>query len=305
VRTFRILTVAGAAVAWMLAMLGSWTRINGAGMTCPDWPLCRGAVVPVLHGGVVLEWAHRALAGVETLIVVAAIAAGWSVRRSIPGLAAMLAVLAAVFVLQIALGGVTIFAANSPLSVTLHWGTAMLLITTFIVLAIAAFEAGAKERATMEWRPHAVWLGLAAICAFFAMCAGALVSSSGAGLACPAVPACGSTVFGTTLPQALQMTHRTLAGFLIVFAIVAALFVPASARRATIALRVALVLLALQVTLGVLNVVLLLPPVLREAHAANAVATYIAFVCATVFALLGHPAQAFAPLGRRGRLQPG
>jgi heme A synthase len=305
VRTFRILTVAGAAVAWAIAMLGSWTRINGAGMTCPDWPLCRGAVVPVLQGGVVLEWTHRALAGVETLIVVAAVIAGWRVRRSIPGLGGMLAVLAAIFVVQVGLGGVTIFAANSPLSVTLHWGTAMLLIATFVILAIVALDARPGTAVTLSWSVHAGWVAAAALWAFLAMCAGALVSSSGAGLACPAVPACGATVFGTTLPEALQMTHRMLAGFLIVFAIVAALVVPAGERRTTAALRIALVLLALQVTLGVLNVVLLLPPGLREAHAANAVATYIAFVCATVLALRGRPVLTFGPASNRGGLQPG
>jgi heme A synthase len=305
VRTFRILTVAGAAVAWTIAMLGSWTRIKGAGMTCPDWPLCRGAVVPVLHGGVVLEWTHRALAGFETLIVLAAIIAGWRVRRSIPGLGGMLAVLAVIFVVQIGLGGVTIFAANSPLSVTLHWGTAMLLIATFVMLAIVALDARPDTSVTLTWSIHAGWVAAAAVCAFFAMCAGALVSSSGAGLACPAVPACGVTVFGATLPEALQMTHRMLAGFLIVLAIVAALVVPAGERRATVALRVALVLLALQVTLGVLNVVLLLPPGLREAHAANAVATYIGFVCATVLALRGHSVEQFGAASHRGRLQPG
>jgi len=52
---FRIAAGGAAGLALALAVLGSWVRINGAGMTCPDWPLCRGSLVPQLIGGVVLE----------------------------------------------------------------------------------------------------------------------------------------------------------------------------------------------------------------------------------------------------------
>ncbi|HLI96096.1 MAG TPA: COX15/CtaA family protein, partial [Candidatus Baltobacteraceae bacterium] len=129
-------------------------------------------------------------------------------------------------------------------------------------------------------------LPLVALCAFVTMCAGAYVSSSGAGLACLGVPGCGPTFFGEGVPQALQMTHRILAGTLVLFAIAAAVLHPGRLVRSTRALRVALILLALQITLGVLNVLWLLPTALREAHAANAVAVFLAFVTATVLASL-------------------
>ena len=44
-----MLALGGVLLAYTLVMVGSWTRIKGDGMTCPDWPLCRGAVVPGLH----------------------------------------------------------------------------------------------------------------------------------------------------------------------------------------------------------------------------------------------------------------
>ena len=284
---FRALAVAGALVAFGLAMLGSWTRINQAGMTCPDWPLCHGAVVPVLQGGVVLEWLHRMLAFIETFVVAALVVIGLRLRSAIPALGGMLLALAAVFVLQVLLGGATIFLANSPLSVMFHWGAAMLLLAALSSLAVVAFAYDAGQAApTFAWRRGTVPLLIAAGWAFAAMCAGAYVSSSGAGLACPSVPGCGPALFGQTIPQALQMTHRFLAAVLVVFAVAAFALVPRSQGRATAALRVALVLLAAQIVLGVLNVLWLLPTALREAHAANAVATFLGFVVATVFASL-------------------
>lgn len=286
-RTFRALVVAGVIVAFALAMLGSWTRINSAGMTCPDWPLCRGAVVPVLHGGVVLEWMHRLLAFFETFIVAALVVVGLRLRSAIPALGGMLIALAAVFVLQVGLGGATIFLANSPLSVMFHWGAAMLLLTTLMSIAVVAFVFDSRQSApTFGWRRGTVPLLIATGSAFAAMCAGAYVSSSGAGLACLSVPGCGPTFLGQTVPQALQMTHRLLAAALVVFAVAAAVLLPRPQRRATAALRIALVLVVAQITLGVLNVLWALPTALREAHAANAIATFLCFVIATVFASL-------------------
>ncbi|MEO7038495.1 MAG: COX15/CtaA family protein [Candidatus Elarobacter sp.] len=286
-RTFRGFVVAGLIVAFGLAMLGSWTRINNAGMTCPDWPLCRGAVVPVLHGGVVLEWMHRLLAFCETFIVAAVVITGLRLRSAIPALSGMLIALAAVFVLQVLLGGATIFLANSPLSVMFHWGAAMLLLTALTSIAVVAFAFDARQAApTFAWRRGTVALLIATGWAFATMCAGAFVSSSGAGLACLSVPGCGPGFFGQTVPQALQMSHRLLAVALAVFGVAAAVLLPRTRWRATVAVRVALVLVTLQITLGVLNVVWALPTALREAHAANAIATFLCFVTATVFASL-------------------
>jgi len=138
---FRIAAGAAAALAFALAVLGSWVRINGAGMACPDWPLCRGKLVPELIGGVVLEWTHRAVALTVGFVIIAAFIAGWRVRREIAGVAATLVALVAIFVLQVAVGGITIHEANSPRSVVLHWAVAMALLATLTVLALLAFLA--------------------------------------------------------------------------------------------------------------------------------------------------------------------
>jgi len=287
-RAFRALALCGTIVAYALAFLGSWTRINAAGMTCPDWPLCRGAIVPALHGGVVLEWSHRLTAALETAVVAAVIVAGLRLRTKIPALGFLLFALGGIFALQVGLGGATIFLANSPLSVMLHWGTAMLLIAVLCTLTIVAFSYSERsgESAPRFGGRGTAPLIAAAVCAFATMCAGAFVSSSGAGLACPSFPDCGPALLGQTVPQALQMTHRLLAGTLVVFAILALLSLPRGYYAAAVTLRIALGLLALQIVLGSLVVVWQMPTALRAAHAANAVATFLAFTIAAVLASL-------------------
>lgn len=285
-KTFRALALGGVVIAFGLAMLGSWTRINQAGMTCPDWPLCRGAIVPVLHGGVIYEWTHRLIALIETLVIASVILAGLRVRKEIPALRGLLIALGAVFVLQVLVGGATIALANSPISVMIHWGTAMLLLATLTSIAVLAFardERGAPP--AFGWRGTGPLL-VATGWLYITMCAGAFVSSSGFGLACASVPGCGPGFFGQNVAQDLQMTHRILAFSFVLFAIAALMLAPRVSRRPRRMLHAGLTLMVVQITLGALNVVWLMPTGLRLAHAANAVLTFLAFVVACVFASL-------------------
>lgn len=227
-----------------------------------------------------LEWLHRFGAALETLIVAALIVTGLRLRAAIPSLAGLLAALGAVFVLQILLGGATIFLANSPISVMIHWGAAMLLLTVLIVILIVAWSYDPSRGAAEFSARGTGLLLLAAIFAYVTMLAGAFISSSSLGLICPGVPGCDGSFFGIGPQQALMMTHRSLAVALLVLGVAGVVV------RPTTALWVAVVLTAAQITLGVLNVVWALPTALREAHAANAVATYLAYVVATTLASL-------------------
>ena len=286
---FRFAAAGAVLLAFALAVLGSWVRINGAGMTCPDWPLCRGALVPALIGGVVLEWTHRAIALTVGFVIIAAVIAGWRVRHRIAGVVPTLFALVAVFALQVIVGGITIHESNSPRSVTLHWAVAMILLATLVVLALLAFvapPAGSGRPAIRSGAPVAALAG-AALLAYFTMCIGSYVSSSGAGLACLTFPSCDDTLLGATPPQMVQMLHRIAAGLFVISALAAAGFAAQSGMARVRAWAFAGAALALvQVGLGISNVLFRMPVPLREMHAANASVTFIVFVIATALAML-------------------
>jgi heme A synthase len=281
---FRAFTLAAAAAAFLVVVLGSWVRINGAGMSCPDWPLCHHALVPLLDGAVVLEWSHRLLAVLDALLVVGALWTGWRARRRVAGVGPVLGFITAVFALQIALGGLTVALSNSPWSVVVHWGTAMLLLGGLTALALLA----SAEPRELHWRRSALGSIVAACAglAFLTMLAGSYVSSSGASLACTTLPACDGGSWTGTLPgQIAQMAHRLIAGAFFVVATLAAVGAGLGATpRVRAAVLTGYALLVVQAALGLANVAWSLPILLREAHAANACASFLAFVAALTFA---------------------
>jgi heme A synthase len=281
-------------LAFALAVLGSWVRINGAGMTCPDWPLCNGKLIPAMEGGVLLEWSHRFVACIEGFVLIGLFFAARRVRRRIAGVTPMLAALGLVFLVQVGLGAATVHLANSPLSVMLHWAAAMLLLAVLAGLALVAFL---EPPAGFRFAPprHALALGIAAFFGFVAMCLGAYVSSASAGLACTTFPDCNGTPLGASPPQLVQMLHRYSAGAFGVASLAAVWF--AFARGSQLVRGFAALggaLTALQIVLGVANVVWLLPTALREAHAANAIAAFLAFAFAAISAAC-EPARAALP----------
>jgi heme A synthase len=282
------LALAADAVALLTVLLGSWTRINGAGMTCPDWPLCRGRLIPSLGDGTLWEWTHRLLAFLVAPLTVALVVTAWRNRRRSPFLQPTLLIAATLFVLQVLLGAATVRLANTPVSVVLHWATAMAFIASLSAIAVFA-AAGQQTPAPARAGAYVVAaLGGTALVAFLTMCIGAYVSSSGAGLACLSIPGCAGNVVVYSPGQAVQMLHRAAAALTLLSAAAALAFTwarPVSARVRG-AVGVGLGLVCIQILLGLLNVSLRLPVDLREAHAVNAAFVFLAFFVATMFAAL-------------------
>lgn len=254
-----------AAVTWGLLVFGATVRVHGAGLSCPDWPLCFGQVIPELNFQVFLEWGHRVLAGTIS-VGFAGLGALVLSRSDLRGRAgAMCGVALLVLVTQIVLGGLTVLKLLAYWSVTLHLVTGNVFLLSLLTIAgtldprpIAA-SAGATR---LSKAVAAMWLVQLAL--------GGLVSSNYAGMACTEWPTCNGGVWFPAWSGivGLQLAHR--AGAYALFALAAALAWSARGGPGARSASVVFAAVLAQVALGVTNVMLEMPVEIAVLHSALA-----------------------------------
>jgi cytochrome c oxidase assembly protein subunit 15 len=268
------------ALCFGLIVLGALVRVHGAGLACPDWPLCFGRVLPEMNLEVAFEWTHRVVAGCVALCFVALSACVLrhpALRSTRP----LLAVAATLLALQILLGALTVWKLLAPWTVTAHLLIGNSFAATLLLAALAVRDGGAAaRRAALAPAPRRA-VALAAALLAFQIALGGLVASRYAGLACPEWPACRDGVWFPTWegPVGLQLLHRANA-----YALVACLAAAAWAARSAPALRratrVALLLGVAQVGVGAANVLLELPVEVTGLHSALAAALVLSLTWA-------------------------
>jgi len=254
---FRTLAWAAAVCTYLLIVLGAIVRITGSGLGCGDhWPLCNGHLFsPTGDIGTVIEWSHRLVAALVSVLVLALAVVDW--RRS------MVAV--GLLIVQVLLGAITVKLELPPWSVVLHLGTAMLLLATLLV---AVRGVGAQHAAPLQ-------LSLPVL-AFVTVLFGALTANLGAAAACGGFPLCNGQIWITAGPLAvIQWIHRLLAYSLAIAVAVWAIRSPGRGPRLVVGLVV------LQIAIGAATVLLGLPRGLQAAHVAVGAALWAGVILAT------------------------
>jgi len=331
-RVYRRLIYLATVLALVVVVLGAYVRLTDAGLGCPDWPGCYGHLTvssaeanesqintlypdqPLEAGKALNEMVHRYAAGTLGLLIVMLVAIGWWYKRH----RALLSTLAALVVFQALLGMWTVTMLLKPLVVTAHLlgGLAVLSMLWWIWLDNrhrCLREAGATRLPSSTVSPGMRWfaaIGLVLLIGQIFL--GGWTSTNYAGLACSGFPTCNGqwwpdadygSVFGLHEVNdlhgpgliAIQWLHRL--GALVVFIALLALTIKASplAPRVTLAIGI---LLGLQISLGVANVLFGLPLATADAH--NALA---ALLLLSIIALIHHlnnpltPAMGQAPKG--------
>src|SRR5436309_14007526 len=81
-RRFPSLAWAAAVCTYLLIVLGAVVRITGSGLGCGEhWPLCNGHLFPPLYDlPTVIEWSHRLVAALVSLLVAGLAMYAWRLQ---------------------------------------------------------------------------------------------------------------------------------------------------------------------------------------------------------------------------------
>ena len=295
----------------LVVMLGAYTRISDSGLGCPDWPGCYGQLTvpsneteitaaetafpnakPVIAEKAWPEMIHRYLAGSLGLFVasIAAYHLYHGIQRQAAGLLLFL------IFFQATLGLWTVTLKLHPLVVMLHLigGFTISILLLWLLL-------GKKKSHTPLDKWAYIILAIILMQVFF----GAWTSANYSSLICPDFPFCQGKVFPPMNFQeafsmlmpfgadyefgvldnisrvTIHMTHRYFA-IVTCFGIISFLICAYHQQRASvIAISIVASLLALQILLGILNVILLLPIPIALAHNLCGLLLLLSWICLT------------------------
>jgi heme a synthase len=272
------LLVATLAMVFVLVIWGGVVRLSGSGLAIPDWPLAGGKLIPPAHPNVLIEFGHRVIAMLVTFLMLAIAIVVFRSREYRGSLGVLTVAALITLALQVFMGARVVLEELPVDRVVAHLLLAFTLFAILLVIALRVTESPAPSPAP---DPRARFLGrwahLAAGAVFLQAGLGAWVSSSGAALACPDFPTCqGSWLPPMTGLVGIHYAHR-LGAYAIVVIVLGLLVAAAPAHlppRARWPLRFSGILLAVQVLLGIANVVLRVPLPVSAAHLGTALALF-------------------------------
>ena len=234
----------------VLVITGGAVRLTDSGLGCPTWPHCTaGSFTPHAAMGIhsAIEFGNRLLTFVLAAVAIATFTAAWRYMRTSGRRDLMwLALVMALFIpLQAVIGGISVLTELNPWVVSLH------LLSSMAIIGIAVvFLFRLSRGARVPHRPGPVgWLAWATFgAAWLVLYAGTVVTGSG--------PHAGDAKSPRNGLNGLEVSqlHADLV-FLFVGLTIGLLFALLATRAPAPALRAAWVLLAVELSQGVIGYV--------------------------------------------------
>ena len=312
---FYRLSLAATCLALCVIVLGAYVRLSDAGLGCPDWPGCYGKILaptaeheihqaneafphrPVETDKAWNEMAHRYLASLLGLLILALAVIAIKNRKQADQAVWLPLLLFIVVCFQGALGMWTVTLLLKPAIVTLHLLGGMLTLGLLSWLTLSQKIPESKRLAASAFTKRWASFALLIVCCQIAL--GGWTSTNYVALHCWDLPTCQGQwlpptdfaegfriwrglgvdyeggVLSLEAGTAVHLTHRL--GALITLLVTGILIMLLWHISRALALLLGVVL-AIQITLGLLNIILVLPLVIAVAHNGGAAFLLITLV---------------------------
>jgi cytochrome c oxidase assembly protein subunit 15 len=276
-------------LAFIVVVLGAYTRLTDAGLGCPDWPGCYGKLVPETNSINPLinttkawtEMIHRYLAGLLGLVIFTLSAVIFKNRVHFKKKSIILGLAVSVLVIfQALLGMWTVTLKLLPVVVMAHLlgGLATLSLLWWLFLTLYPNKTPVKINPPLRF-----WSIAALVALILQISLGGWTSANYAALVCLDFPFCNNTHNRIlSLLETIHMLHRVgaLLTSLVIVWLAFLIWRSKNTKPMLILAPIIFTLLMMQLFLGITNVLALLPLPIAVAH--NAVAALLLLSLVTV-----------------------
>lgn len=204
---------------FVVLVMGSTVTVTGSGDGCgTSWPLCNGRFIPEFAVSTAIEYSHRAVTGVEGILILATAVGALAFWRKRIEVLILVPVMLFFLFLQAGLGAAAVIYPTSDEILALHFGISLIafasvLLTALLLHGIDSGLDALRDRMVPVGVRWATW-GLA-VYTYGVVYLGAYVRHTDASLACLDWPLCQGSVFpGFTGPVGIVFSHRLAAAVL-------------------------------------------------------------------------------------------
>ncbi|HZU14598.1 MAG TPA: COX15/CtaA family protein [Chloroflexota bacterium] len=216
-RVTRVLGVAATAGMFLVLVMGATVTNTGSEHGCGrSWPLCHGRLIPQMAVSTAIEFSHRAVVGVESLLIICfAVAAVVSYRRR--DIRLLAAVMVLFLFLQAGLGAWAVMAPQLAAVLALHFGVSLIAFASVLLATAAVFEADGAERLRALSLPagYAPYVWGLTVYSYVVVYLGALTRHVNADDVCRGWPLCSPTMPALSDLVVINLLHRAAALLLV------------------------------------------------------------------------------------------
>ena len=232
-RLLKPLAGAAALGMWIVLIMGATVTNTGSQTGCgPSWPLCRGRFIPQMAVSTFIEFSHRTVVGLESILIIGLALAVWRLYPGQREIRFLALVMVLFLFLQAGLGAWAVMAPQEPTVLALHFGVSLVAFASVLLVAALVID-GRRLGAMRRRKPPSgftpfIWLLL--LGTYGVVYLGAYVRHIHADDACQGWPLCNGkpipVLHGLVTPAFL---HR-LAALMLVIGVLALVVWAASIR---------------------------------------------------------------------------
>jgi cytochrome c oxidase assembly protein subunit 15 len=193
----RALAVLATAGMFLVLVMGAAVTNSGSAEGCGrSWPLCNGQFVPEFTVSTTIEYSHRAVTGIEGVLVVGLTAAMLALWRRDREVVALGLLMLGTLLLQAGLGAAAVLTPQTPFVLATHFGVSLIAFASTFLSAAIVFErtrgiSTPRRGVSAAYRRWVIGAGAYVLVVVYL---GAYIRHAGLSLACADWPLCNGQV---------------------------------------------------------------------------------------------------------------